>query len=237
MRPKKMSFYDYCIANDKLALLNEWDKRKNEELTPQNVSYKNSKKIWWKCEEGHEWQAAVFNRANGTGCPYCAQQRSIKEGRDLATMAPAVAAQWHPTKNGELTPETTGAQSKKRVWWQCKEGHEWQAIVCNRTNGTGCPYCAKGLEKEGNDLATAAPEIAAQWHPTLNMEFSPETITAKSGKKIWWRCQEGHEWQATPHNRSKGVGCPFCYPKTNKATLAKHREMLREAKEKLGQQD
>ena len=32
--------------------------------------------------------------------------------------------------------------SHKKVWWQCSEGHEWQAFVFNRTKGWGCPQCA-----------------------------------------------------------------------------------------------
>ena len=307
-----LSFYDYCIANNKLTLLNEWDREKNEDITPQNVAFKSRKKVWWRCKEGHKWQATVYNRANGTGCPYCvrqrAQQRAVKGVNDLATVAPEVAAQWHPTKNGELTPETTTAKSRKKVWWQCKEGHEWQAKVYNRTNGTGCPYCkgknvGKGFIslataapevaaqwhptkngnltpetvpeqsgkkvwwqcKEGhewlavvynrtngtgcphcaqqrrltgdNNLATVAPDVAAQWHPTLNEGATPETIAAKSGKKVWWQCKEGHEWLAIVRNRTNGSGCPFCHPRTPKALLERQREMLREAKEKLEKQD
>ncbi|MGA2160438.1 MAG: zinc-ribbon domain-containing protein [Dehalococcoidia bacterium] len=33
-----------------------------------------------------------------------------------------------------------------------------------------------------------------------------------SSKLIWWRCQNGHEWQPTANTRSSNnVGCPFCY--------------------------
>ena len=141
MSQMKMSFYDYCLTNDKHELLNEWDKEKNEELTPQNVSFKNNKKIWWQCKEGLEWQAMVHNRVSGSGCPYCVGRRVIKGVNDLATIAPEVAAQWHPTLNEGLTPEATTAKSGKKVWWLCKEGHEWQANVFSRTNGNGCPVC------------------------------------------------------------------------------------------------
>ena len=230
----KMSFYDYCIANNKLALLDEWDKEKNEEQTPQDVSCKSNKKVWWKCKAGHEWQTAISSRANGTGCPYCKGQRVIKGVNDLATVAPEVAAQWHPTKNGARTPETTSPQSGKKVWWQCSNGHEWKALVYNRTNGTGCPHCR--VRVGFNDLATAAPEVAAQWHPTLNQGVTPEAITAHTGKKIWWQCSKGHEWQASVSNRVKGSGCPFCCSRSGKARLEKQREMLREAKEKLEKQ-
>ena len=58
---------------------------------------------------------------------------------------PKVAEEWHPTKNGELTPSEVPPGSGKKVWWQCKKSkrHEWEAMISNRTkpNGTGCPKC------------------------------------------------------------------------------------------------
>lgn len=38
----------------------------------------------------------------------------------------------------------------------------------------------------------------------------PEKVTLHSGKKVWWICKKGHEYQATIDNRSRGKGCPIC---------------------------
>lgn len=54
---------------------------------------------------------------------------------DLAAKAPDVAAQWHPTLNGNLTPEMVTPGSHRRVWWQCPLGHTWKAFVYSRTGG------------------------------------------------------------------------------------------------------
>ena len=36
-------------------------------------------------------------------------------------------------------------------------------------------------------------------------------IFRRDGKPVWWLCSQcGHEWQASPNNRKKGVGCPCC---------------------------
>ena len=57
-----------------------------------------------------------------------------------------------------------------------------------------------------NDLATLFPEIAKEadgWDPT--------TITKGSTKKLPWKCDKGHKWEATPNVRTfQGTGCPFC---------------------------
>lgn len=59
------------------------------------------------------------------------------------------------------------------------------------------------------DLATLNPELAAQWHPTRN-HLKPTDVTCHSGKKVWWQCEKGHEWEAVIDSRSKGSGCPYC---------------------------
>lgn len=34
------------------------------------------------------------------------------------------------------------SRSRKKCWWKCfKKQHEWEAVVSNRSSGTGCPYC------------------------------------------------------------------------------------------------
>ena len=35
-------------------------------------------------------------------------------------------------------------------------------------------------------------------------------VCDNSGRKAWWICQEGHEWQAEILSRNKGAGCPKC---------------------------
>jgi ABC-type transport system substrate-binding protein len=67
----------------------------------------------------------------------------------LSESHPAIAAEWHPTKNGSLTPDQIVAGSHKKAWWKCPIGpdHEWWAYCYTRTSGRGgCPYCAGRLE-------------------------------------------------------------------------------------------
>jgi hypothetical protein len=64
---------------------------------------------------------------------------------DLATMYPHIAKEWHPTKNGNLQATDVSYSSTKKVWWQCEHGHEWQAVIQERTRqdrGSKCPYCS-----------------------------------------------------------------------------------------------
>ncbi len=195
----------------------EWNWEKNGDLRSEEVTVGSGKKVWWKCKEGHEWEARVDSRTcNDCGCPYCAGKLPIPGETDLATMRPEVAAEWNWEKNGELRPEDFAVCSNKKVWWKCKEGHEWEATVKNRTRkDSGCPYCVGKLPIVGEtDLATLRPDIAAEWNWEKNGELRPENVTVGSHRKVWWRCNEGHEWEATVKNRTrKDSGCPYCVGK------------------------
>ena len=112
--------------------------------------------------------------------------------------------------NGSLTPEDVTLGSGKKVWWRCRKGHEWRAVIGTRVNGVGCAYCSGRRAHKENCLATLNPKLAKEWHPTKNDSLTPENITLGSEKKVWWLCKKGHEWQATVVNRNKGRGCPYC---------------------------
>ncbi|MEI2361842.1 zinc-ribbon domain-containing protein [Priestia megaterium] len=81
----------------------QWHSEKNKELTPEDVTVMSNRKVWWICSEGHEWEAAVSGRTRGTGCPYCSG-RKVTPSNSLEVLYSNLAAEWHPTKNGDLTP-------------------------------------------------------------------------------------------------------------------------------------
>lgn len=128
--------------NPKLA--KEWNSEKNGVITPNDVTSKSGKKLWWKCEKGHEWEAAINNRSAGKGCPICVVQKVQVGDNDLGTINFELGKQWHPIKNYPLTPQMVTANSRRKVWWQCEKGHEWQAQIYYRTTKQlHCPICKK----------------------------------------------------------------------------------------------
>ena len=209
----RITLYDYCWTHDRPELLREWHPAKNAPLTPEGITYGSKRSVWWKCEKGHEWQAAVYTRAAGSGCPYCAGKRAWPGENDLASQRPDLAAQWHPTKNNGVTPADIPLGSHHMAWWVCEKGHEWKAIVKSRAiGGTGCPVCANRVLVPGeNDLVTTHPDLARQWHPSRNGALTPQAVTAGAQRKVWWLCGKGHAWQASIASRAAaGVGCPVC---------------------------
>ena len=191
------------------VLAGEWSVR-NGELAPSDVSYGSNKVVWWRGNCGHEWQATVKARTSKEeGCPYCAGKRVLKGFNDLATLHPELIGEWSG-RNGDLRIGDITAGSQKKVWWKGKCGHEWQATVKNRANGSTCPYCSSKIVKPGvNDLATLRPDIAEEWSDR-NSPMKASDVMANTNKKYWWKCREGHEWKALVSSRNRGTKCPYC---------------------------
>lgn len=143
-------FNDLASTHPELAV--EWHPTRNGILTAGQVNAGSNRKVWWLCSVGHEWEAVVNNRKNGAGCFECSysgskrilQHKTPTVGvNDFASVHPALAAQWHPVRNGSSTPDMFKKSADFRAWWLCSVGHEWDAKISDRAHyQTGCPVCA-----------------------------------------------------------------------------------------------
>lgn len=222
-------------------LMKEWHPTKNGPLTPDMVSYGSDKKVWWYLpyfdeETGKtfhfEWRAAVKDRTiKNSRCPFLCENPAVWPGfNDLQTKRPDIAAEWHPTKNGDLTPDQRTFASNDMVWWLAYAPHpvtgepwpiEWEAKISARTvQGYGWQrYADRHVIKGFNDLATVRPDLAAEWHPTLNGNLTPEDVTyVANSPQRWWLKKEYSpvkkelcelSWRATINSRYHGRGCPY----------------------------
>lgn len=208
----RQSFFDYCRQYHKEALLREWDTARNAPLTPQAVTYGSHTPVWWRCENGHEWEAVVYTRTHGSGCPFCAGKKAQAGFNDLATQYPELARQWDYTKNIPVLPADVTTGSHRLVWWKCEKGHSWRASVRSRVSGNGCPVCAgRQLLAGENDLATRFPELAQEWDRQKNGTLTPESAIPGSSRRVWWHCKAGHSWFASISSRAyRNSGCPVC---------------------------
>jgi Hypothetical methyltransferase/Probable Zinc-ribbon domain/Type III restriction enzyme, res subunit/Helicase conserved C-terminal domain len=202
-----------------ISLAEEWHPEKNSPLTPADVVPGGHQKVWWRClkDPTHVWQAVIKDRVSGKGCPFCAG-RKVSPTTSLQALHPLLIQEWHPIKNGELTPADVVPGSNKRVWWRCLKDstHEWEAIIANRVYGTGCPICANLQVTPATSLEGCYPILAAEWHPEKNSGLTPYDVVPGSSRKVWWQCSidPSHEWFANIHSRVKGSGCPMCSGRT-----------------------
>lgn len=201
----------------------DFDKNATSGINVDSLSAGNHQKVWWRCSLGHSWDAVVYSRKNN-GCAVCAGQRVQSGYNDLETAYPELIESWHPTLNGSLVPSETYKHSMKKIWWHCKHGHEWKTTAKHRTvRGSNCPVCTNRIVVAGfNDLASTNPVVAKQWHPSLNLNLTPEMLTAGSNKKVWWKCKNDHEYQSVISDRNVGKGCGTC---ANKVLLTGYNDL------------
>ena len=116
----------------------EWDFEKNGDLTPEQVSKGQVRKVFWKCSKGHSYEARIDHRCSmNSGCPYCANKKVLVGENDLQTLYPDLAAEWAYDFN-EKAPSEYFPYSNKGVYWLCP--------LCNKK------YKRKVIERTKKDL-------------------------------------------------------------------------------------
>ena len=152
-------------------LCRQWHPTKNV-LNPSDVTAGSGKKVWWylpyydsktKKTFYFEWQATVWARSNGSGCPYLTHGALWTGFNDIGTLRPDLTLEWDNHKNGNLTPRDVVCGSNKSVWWKCKKGHSWKAKISNRCIlNRGCPHCSR-------EIKTSFPEQVVYYY--INRAF------------------------------------------------------------------
>jgi len=138
--PRKESL---AVTHPEIAA--EWHPTKNGKKTPFDVTYGSKDEIIWICpkSELHDYPMIVTERTRGSNCSYCAGKR-VAPDTCLEYKFPEIAAEWHPTKNGKITPHDVTARSDVKRWWLCQRGHKWKVSPNSRLavdGGTWCPDC------------------------------------------------------------------------------------------------
>lgn len=211
------------IANQKLA--KEWDYEKNKPLKPEMVSIGSEVEVWWKCTKGHKWKKSPKYRNRAPKCPTC-----IETNNRLDLAMPKVALRWHPSKNGDLKPSDFYSKSSKVVWWKCSDKHECKGAIASRVKGINCTNCPitdlkerkekriKNFIKRNNSgLLSKNFDLMKFWDYEKNAGLKVELITENSNQKVWWRCPEGHKWEAHPQQmKTKKNKCSECHSNARK---------------------
>lgn len=141
---------------------------------------------------------------------------TTRKTQSLMAKEPLIAKEWHPEKNGYLTPEMVYPLSSKKVWWLGACGHEWYMSIQNRVlQRCNCPICSgKRIVSGINDLLSNYPDLCNEWNYELNNKAGifPDHVAPHSDRKAWWSCKRcGHTWYAKIDGRTRmQAGCPEC---------------------------
>lgn len=207
-----------------------WHQEKNAPLTARDVAPSSNAPVWWRCTLCQEaFERSVNDRTRGrTLCRVCARQQAgdrrrsqPKRGRSLREVNPQAAAYWHPTLNGERSPDNTNSSSHDRAWWTCADCRKaYEASVSAKSNGRlRCRACAtvraaqtRATARPGESIADLLPDLIAEWDWKGNPDLDPRTIRPTSTLRVSWRCSScGASYKARVANKASGTpGCSPC---------------------------
>jgi len=178
----------------------------------KNLALEVSKKIELTDEEktrfsSYQYSAAFTNEDRFKTLLNDAITQPI--GKSLLELRPEIAFQWDSLKNGALSPALFSLSSGHKAWWRCEKGHSYDCTITNRTRGHGCPFCSGNKVLPQASLEFTHPELAIQWMIFKN-NIDINAVAWGSSRKVWWKCEKGHEWQASIVHRAHGSGCPYC---------------------------
>ena len=222
-------------------LKKEFNLKKNN-IDPKLVPFRSQIKFFWKCKKGHEFQVSPgsrfaflapsysFRKSKHSKCIYCLNKK-VSEDNNLKFLHPKIAKMWNYKKN-TLKPEEVTARSHKKVWWICKNKHEFKKLIYLHVDQKGfCGGCGrkdgsyKTFATKENCLKNRYPELAKEWHPIKNGKLTPDQVY-KTTVMYWWQCpkQKDHVYKQIIYDRvEKKVGCSFCaFKKLTKSNSLKH---------------
>lgn len=184
---------------------------KNKKIThiPLEKYVNSQTKIKWQCKSKHTFYAIPCTILQGSGCPYCSNQKVLRGYNDLATTHPNMLNIWD-FENNTISPYEKTAKSREKAWFKCKLNHKWRTslYVASRKN-YNCPYCTSHKVLRGfNDLWTTRPDVAC----LLKNPEDGYTITEHSNKKLCFRCPQcfTEEYKCVNLVTSHNFHCHFC---------------------------
>jgi len=175
-----------------------WHSQKNGTLTPNLILPGSNKNAWWQSTTcGHEWENRISHQVKATECPYCYGKRLLRNINSLQQTHAAVASEWHPTKNGDKTPDDFTSGSDFKPWWMCANNHEWKTRITHRAAGTNCPSCFTSrssyeteieefLEQEKIKFITSDRKLIKPFELDF---FIPHSNTAIEFNGVYWHSE------------------------------------------------
>lgn len=171
----------------------------------KSLTTKSSKKVLWKCKDGHEFLLSVATmtaRKSGFYCNECEEDKNL-----FFRKFPELEKEYSD-KNTDSFKSFSLHSHKKRIW-VCKNGHEWETRPINRVDikRSKVKLCQQCIRDE-NLLSVKHPEMRKKYCPSNEVPF--EELTIGMRKKLIWICEKGHKRRQSVYNARKHPSCPQC---------------------------
>lgn len=182
-----------------------------DDADPRRVMVAGGPLRRFSCPAGHHPRISPLTFLE-SGCPSCSAAETRKTQKNwLSVTLPEIASQWHPKRNGKLSPSCVVWDSKKVVWWKADCcGYVWEASPRSRDKyqRLRCPMCKSIL----GSLAWQDPGLAGEWSPSNPQ--TPWQVRPYAATQFvpGWICATNpdHRWEGPLAGRSNGAECPEC---------------------------
>lgn len=211
----------YCGPNAKVAFPGEtdlitvvsdaaamWDYDKNT-LDPTNILPKSSKYAYFKCDKGHSVSRKICDFTRSSQCPKCTKSNTL-----IVTNSSYIKKFWDFVKNKELELNTIIQSSSQMAWFKCpKCDYEWKSSIKHWNRIQYCKCCGfdgekfRTIEEKIQTLKMAHPNIIDSWDYKKNGNITPDSLTAKSSYRAYFKCEHGHSYKKIA---SSMANCPIC---------------------------
>ena len=195
---------DLNLSSSKLEMLRSFALAKEGKLLTETYLGTGKNHVW-ECKKGHIWKATPSNVVGkGTWCKVC-----------------SLAAKRHPHKltiedmrtiaisRGGICISELYVNSRTKLTWKCKYGHQFNAVPNQVKDGTWCPTCAIERRKLRVDKVTVFEELKALALSRGGRLLSTSYVNSNS--KLLWECKNNHKWEASPYTIKKGHWCGKCH--------------------------
>lgn len=228
----------WCKNNGELGIriMDEWLGLNDlgQPINIENYSYGSFKEVQWKCKEGHVWSERIYYRTvKKWKCPICKNKnnRLVDWINNNGEYGQLILSEWVGIQNDgtEVSIKGLKSGSNKIMKWRCKEGHEWEEMVYERTHHKRfCPECSNRKNFNTgrlntliigvNDLHTwcqangeRGKQLEEEWNQEAN-GISTSEIVRSSHTKYWWKCNNcGDDFEMNIAMRTyQGSDCPKC---------------------------
>ena len=203
-----------------------WDHEANDPASLATATLRASREAHWLCPTyGHRFTEKVLRMTSGAPhCPECDKreraewQRQMDRYRSMRVSdVPELVEAWDEDVDPALVGLTDNFPLRR---FTCPNGHHPRLVPLTYMR-YGCNVCraaeTRAMQVQALESPSAPmrldPEMAAQWHPTANARWDIRSVSPRSKRLFTWRCAEcGHEWLASPKDRSYAASlrCPQC---------------------------
>ena len=206
-----------------------WNYEMNENVTPRQVFLNSHKKYFFHCEVcAHDFDVRLANITQlGIWCAFCASKQLCSNDDCPTCFEKSFASSpkapfWNTERNGSVTPRQVFPNTRSKFWFTCGVcAHVFQTCLhCIIYQNSWCPFCSNHkICTDTECMSCFAKSFSSHpksvfWHETKNDSLTPRNVFLNCNRKIWFKCQKGHEFQSRLYHVTRGRWCPSCVHKT-----------------------